>query len=117
MSNDIPYMNLSGKDIEPNRDDVFHLTFPAEWAHSDIQSLFFPFGGVFIYWLLLFFSSSYLRHKGVVKCDVRLEFLFDCIRPVRLMLRNHNTVYVLCWLQLHIVWKYWIIELNWVIFS
>ncbi len=50
MSNDIPYMNLSGKDIEPNRDDVFHLTFPAEWAHSDIQSLFFPFGGVFIYW-------------------------------------------------------------------
>lgn len=50
MSNDIPYMNLAGKDLEPNRDDVFHLTFPAEWTIADIQSLFFPFGGVFIYW-------------------------------------------------------------------
>ena len=50
MSNDIPYMNLSGKDIDPNRDDVFHITFPVEWAHADIQSLFFPFGAVFIYW-------------------------------------------------------------------
>ena len=49
--NDIPYMNLAGKDITPNRDHVFHVTFPADWKTNDIQQLFLPFGGGFVSWV------------------------------------------------------------------
>jgi len=48
---DIPYMNLSGDDAVPNRDHVFHVTFPAEWKTSDLTSLFSPFGYVQVTWI------------------------------------------------------------------
>ncbi|XP_033748844.1 poly(A)-specific ribonuclease PARN-like isoform X2 [Pecten maximus] len=48
---DIPYLNLGGQDLTPNRDHVFHLTFPKEWKTSDIVHLFSPFGGSQIFWL------------------------------------------------------------------
>nr|KAG5710413.1 hypothetical protein BaRGS_022231 [Batillaria attramentaria] len=40
---DIPYMNLTGSDLDPNRDHVFHITFPKEWrkrASADIDSVY-----------------------------------------------------------------------------
>lgn len=48
---DFPYVNLVGKDPNPSRDHVFHITFPKEWKHSDISQLFSPFGGGYISWL------------------------------------------------------------------
>ena len=37
---DVPYLNLSGEDIDPVRDHVFHVHFPPEWKTSDLQQLF-----------------------------------------------------------------------------
>jgi poly(A)-specific ribonuclease len=48
---DIPYMNLAGKDIMPQREHVFHLVFPREWKTSDIQQLFTEFGGGQVSWI------------------------------------------------------------------
>ncbi|XP_064601718.1 poly(A)-specific ribonuclease PARN-like [Liolophura sinensis] len=48
---DIPYMNLAGPDLEPNRDHVFHVSFPKEWKGSDIFQLFSPFGNIQISWI------------------------------------------------------------------
>lgn len=45
---DIPYLNLSGSDLTPNRDHVFYVEFPETWQFSDIQSLFKDFGYVYI---------------------------------------------------------------------
>ena len=36
---DIPYMNLAGEDLKPDRDHVFHISFPAEWKTADIGLL------------------------------------------------------------------------------
>ena len=33
---DIPYMNLAGEDLKPERSHVFHITFPKEWKTADI---------------------------------------------------------------------------------
>jgi len=48
---DIPYMNLTGEDLKPERSHVFHVQFPKEWKTSDIIHLFSPFGHVFISWV------------------------------------------------------------------
>jgi len=48
---DIPYMNLAGEDLKPDRNHVFHITFPAEWKTADIVHLFSSFGYVFVSWL------------------------------------------------------------------
>lgn len=48
---DFPYINLVGKDPNPSRDHVFHLTFPREWKHAEISQIFSPFGGGYISWL------------------------------------------------------------------
>ncbi|XP_017755530.1 PREDICTED: poly(A)-specific ribonuclease PARN-like isoform X2 [Eufriesea mexicana] len=48
---DVPYINLVSYDIKPNRDHVFHLTFPKEWKSNDIYQLFKPLGSVYIAWL------------------------------------------------------------------
>ncbi|XP_060064209.1 poly(A)-specific ribonuclease PARN-like isoform X2 [Ylistrum balloti] len=63
---DIPYLNLAGKDLTPNRDHVFHLTFPKEWKTSDLIHLFSPFGGSQIFWLddTSAFASLYLKEEA-----------------------------------------------------
>ncbi|XP_046483955.1 poly(A)-specific ribonuclease PARN isoform X2 [Neodiprion pinetum] len=48
---DFPYIDLTGKDPNPRRDHVFHITFPKEWKLSDISQLFSPFGGIYVSWL------------------------------------------------------------------
>ena len=48
---DIPYLNLSGEDLDPNRDHVFHVQFPSQWKTSDLQQLFSSFAPVQIAWL------------------------------------------------------------------
>ncbi|XP_072029451.1 poly(A)-specific ribonuclease PARN-like [Amphiura filiformis] len=48
---DIPYMNLTGKDLQPSRAHVFHVTFPQEWKGSDLYQLFGDFGPVYIGWI------------------------------------------------------------------
>ena len=47
---DIPYMDLSGPDIVPDRDHVFHVSFPPEWKTTDLTQLFLPFGSVLVTW-------------------------------------------------------------------
>ncbi|XP_037093747.1 poly(A)-specific ribonuclease PARN-like, partial [Pollicipes pollicipes] len=48
---DMPYLNLTGDDVEPSRDHVFHLTFPAAWKTSDIVQLFSAFSRVHVAWI------------------------------------------------------------------
>ncbi|XP_078611621.1 poly(A)-specific ribonuclease PARN-like isoform X1 [Branchiostoma floridae x Branchiostoma japonicum] len=48
---DIPYVNLTGQDLKPNRDHVFHVTFPKEWKSNDLYQLFRPFGPIYIAWI------------------------------------------------------------------
>jgi len=48
---DIPYMNLAGEDLKPERAHVFHVQFPKEWKTQDLIHLFNPFGHVFISWV------------------------------------------------------------------
>ncbi|XP_023224313.1 poly(A)-specific ribonuclease PARN-like isoform X2 [Centruroides sculpturatus] len=51
MSQDIPYFNLDGEDLMPDRYNVFHVSFPREWNHCDLRELFFPFGHIQISWI------------------------------------------------------------------
>ncbi|XP_076298678.1 poly(A)-specific ribonuclease PARN isoform X2 [Lasioglossum baleicum] len=68
---DYPYVSLIGKDPNPSRDHVFHLTFPKEWKYGDISQLFSPFGGVYVSWLSD--TTAYValnrreQHKSAVK--------------------------------------------------
>ncbi|KAH9505297.1 hypothetical protein Btru_059193 [Bulinus truncatus] len=48
---DIPYLNLTGPDLEVSREHVFHVTFPKEWRQSDLHSLFQPYGNIQVSWL------------------------------------------------------------------
>ncbi|XP_037093748.1 poly(A)-specific ribonuclease PARN-like, partial [Pollicipes pollicipes] len=48
---DMPYLNLTGDDVEPSRDHVFHLTFPAAWKTGDIVQLFSAFSRVHVAWI------------------------------------------------------------------
>ena len=34
---DIPYMNLAGEDLSPERSHVFHVEFPREWKTADLS--------------------------------------------------------------------------------
>ncbi|XP_063979026.1 poly(A)-specific ribonuclease PARN-like isoform X2 [Diachasmimorpha longicaudata] len=48
---DFPYINLVGADPNPNRDHVFHVTFPKHWKLSNLSQTFNPWGGVYVSWL------------------------------------------------------------------
>uniref|UniRef100_A0AAQ5X6Y9 Poly(A)-specific ribonuclease PARN n=1 Tax=Amphiprion ocellaris TaxID=80972 RepID=A0AAQ5X6Y9_AMPOC len=45
---DIPYLNITGPDLQPKRDHVLYVTFPKEWKTSDLYQLF----SLFIIYLL-----------------------------------------------------------------
>ncbi|CAE1324447.1 PARN [Acanthosepion pharaonis] len=48
---DIPYINITGTDLQPDRGHVFHVTFPKEWKAADLYQLFMPFGNVQLSWI------------------------------------------------------------------
>uniref|UniRef100_UPI00358F9CEC poly(A)-specific ribonuclease PARN-like n=1 Tax=Myxine glutinosa TaxID=7769 RepID=UPI00358F9CEC len=48
---DIPYLNLTGPDPKPKRDNVLQVTFPKEWKTSDLHQLFSAFGGIQVSWI------------------------------------------------------------------
>ena len=48
---DIPYLNLTGPELNPSRKHVFHLSFPSNWKYGDILNLFNPFGFVYVSWI------------------------------------------------------------------
>jgi len=48
---DIPYVNLGGQDIHPQREDIFHVEFPNVWKGADLRQLFAPVGGVNLSWI------------------------------------------------------------------
>jgi len=48
---DIPYMNLAGEDLKPERSHVFHVTFPEQWKTADLVHLFSAYGHVFVSWV------------------------------------------------------------------
>jgi len=58
---DVPYLNLAGDDVVPDRDHVFHVSFPAAWRTSDLQQLFSSFGPVFVTWIDD--TSAYVKLK------------------------------------------------------
>ena len=72
-------MNLNGADLEPERNHVFHLTFPALWKASDIIQLFSPFGHVFISWIDDTSAFVSLKEKDMadqVKLNLKSETSF-----------------------------------------
>ncbi|XP_034043619.1 poly(A)-specific ribonuclease PARN isoform X2 [Thalassophryne amazonica] len=48
---DIPYLNITGPDLQPKRDHVLYVTFPKEWKTSDLYQLFSAFGNIQVSWL------------------------------------------------------------------
>ncbi|XP_041134279.1 poly(A)-specific ribonuclease PARN-like [Polyodon spathula] len=48
---DIPYLNLSGPDLQPKRDNVLYVTFPKAWKTSDLYQLFSAFGNIQVSWI------------------------------------------------------------------
>uniref|UniRef100_A0A8C2YVG7 Poly(A)-specific ribonuclease PARN n=1 Tax=Cyclopterus lumpus TaxID=8103 RepID=A0A8C2YVG7_CYCLU len=48
---DIPYLNVTGPDLQPKRDHVLFVTFPKEWKTSDLYQLFSAFGNIQVSWL------------------------------------------------------------------
>uniref|UniRef100_A0A7N6BLC9 Poly(A)-specific ribonuclease PARN n=1 Tax=Anabas testudineus TaxID=64144 RepID=A0A7N6BLC9_ANATE len=48
---DIPYLNLTGPDLQPKRDHVLYVTFPKEWKTSDLYQLFSAFGNIQVSWI------------------------------------------------------------------
>ncbi|XP_076839533.1 poly(A)-specific ribonuclease PARN-like [Brachyhypopomus gauderio] len=48
---DIPYMNVTGPDLQPKRDHVLYVTFPKEWKTSDLYQLFSAFGNIQVSWI------------------------------------------------------------------
>ncbi|KAM9314934.1 poly(A)-specific ribonuclease PARN isoform 1-T1 [Pholidichthys leucotaenia] len=48
---DIPYLNITGPDLQPKRDHVLHVTFPKEWKTSDLYQLFSAFGNIQVSWI------------------------------------------------------------------
>ncbi|XP_039632480.1 poly(A)-specific ribonuclease PARN [Polypterus senegalus] len=48
---DIPYLNLSGPDLQPKRDHVLYVTFPKEWKTSDLYQLFSAYGNIQVSWI------------------------------------------------------------------
>lgn len=51
FSHDIQCLNMEEEEPVPNRDHVFHITFPKEWKTNELYHLFSAFGGVSIHWL------------------------------------------------------------------
>lgn len=77
----IQFMNLGGNDVEPDRLNVFHLTFPKEWKRDDIQKLFKDYNNLNISWIND--TSAYI---GVKK---------DQNKKVQKQLMKANAVYKL----------------------
>ncbi|KAM3864624.1 poly(A)-specific ribonuclease PARN [Diretmus argenteus] len=48
---DIPYLNITGPDLQPKRDHVLYVTFPKEWKTSDLYQLFSAFGNIQVSWV------------------------------------------------------------------
>ncbi|XP_061130275.1 poly(A)-specific ribonuclease PARN isoform X2 [Syngnathus typhle] len=48
---DIPYLNITGPDLQPKRDNVLYVTFPKEWKTSDLYQLFSAFGNIQVSWV------------------------------------------------------------------
>ncbi|XP_068177275.1 poly(A)-specific ribonuclease PARN [Antennarius striatus] len=48
---DIPYLNITGPDLQPKRDRVLYVTFPKEWKTSDLYQLFSAFGNIQVSWI------------------------------------------------------------------
>ena len=65
---DIPYLNLDGVDIEPERGHVFHVKFPKEWKTSDVASIFSgSVGGVQVSWIDDSSAFVALHHRALAK--------------------------------------------------
>jgi poly(A)-specific ribonuclease len=47
---DISYLNISGTDLTPSRDHVFHVNCPKEATTKSILDIFSPFGQVQVRW-------------------------------------------------------------------
>ncbi|XP_077980043.1 poly(A)-specific ribonuclease PARN-like [Glandiceps talaboti] len=70
---DIPYINLTGPDLQPSRDHVYHITFPKEWQTNDLRNLFTPFGSVYIAWIDD--TSAFVSMMKREKADMVLKAL------------------------------------------
>ncbi|KAK6624118.1 hypothetical protein RUM44_010976 [Polyplax serrata] len=79
---DISYMNIGGKDAEPDRRGVYHLTFPKDWKRDHITGLFKNCGFVNISWINN--TSAFIKVKS------------DFIKEVETTLMNSNSNYKLC---------------------
>ncbi|XP_067936181.1 poly(A)-specific ribonuclease PARN-like [Watersipora subatra] len=47
---DIPYMNLAGPEVLPDREHLYYLSFPNTWTRQDINQVFFP-SLIYVTWI------------------------------------------------------------------
>ncbi|XP_006818480.1 poly(A)-specific ribonuclease PARN-like [Saccoglossus kowalevskii] len=82
---DIPYINLTGPDLTPSRDHVFHITFPKEWKASDLYQLFSPFGSIYIAWIddSSAFISLYKRDQADIVMKALKQGDYYFIQPYK----------------------------------
>lgn len=63
---EIPFLDMVNDEMLPSYDDVFHLSFPAEWKLQEVRDRFAPYN-VNVSWINL--TSCYVR--VIEKCQVK----------------------------------------------
>ena len=48
---DLDHYFLGGDDVRPQRDHVYHVSFPRHWTTSSLTHLFAPYGSVQVNWI------------------------------------------------------------------
>ncbi|XP_058798112.1 poly(A)-specific ribonuclease PARN-like isoform X2 [Phymastichus coffea] len=82
---DIPFINLAGRDPNPNRDHVFHITFPKEWKYSDLTQLFSPYGGAYVAWL-----SDTTAYAGLYQKEQISAVIKDLFKSTKYNLQRYK---------------------------
>ncbi|XP_034937449.1 poly(A)-specific ribonuclease PARN-like isoform X3 [Chelonus insularis] len=71
---DFPHIDLVGDDPTPDRNHVFHITFPKDWKLNNLQQVFVPFGGAYVSWL-----SDTTAYAGL-RCKEKASMLLKKIK-------------------------------------
>lgn len=63
---DLDHYFLGGDEIRPDRDHVYHVSFPSQWNTQSIVQLFAPYGSVQVNWIND--TSAFVGLKDATRC-------------------------------------------------
>ncbi|XP_046462302.1 poly(A)-specific ribonuclease PARN-like isoform X2 [Daphnia pulex] len=89
MVTDIPYMTLSGPDLEPSREHIFYVTFPKSWKLHDIFHLFSVHGTVRVDWTGD--TSAFVTLHRKENCHFVLSAMNESTLPVGCSVISYET--------------------------